>query len=52
LWPADAVARAVARSVSAETHAGFGALRDYYEIVFSRHGWRARLKACNVECKI
>jgi len=135
LWPADAVARAVARSVSAEMHAGFAALRehistnirgrypgkgrtpacladierivaiwtdcrarfgaggarpeaghprrfrhlvpappraraepagpfvvfgardfptlrDYYEIVFSRHGWRTRLKACNVECKI
>ncbi len=27
LWPTDAVARAVARSVSAEMHAGFGALR-------------------------
>ena len=28
LWPADAAARAVARSVSAEMHAGFGALRE------------------------
>jgi glutathione S-transferase len=27
LWPADATARAVARSVSAEMHAGFAALR-------------------------
>lgn len=27
LWPADAAARAVARSVSAEMHAGFAALR-------------------------
>ena len=28
LWPADATARARARSVCAEMHAGFGALRD------------------------
>lgn len=28
LWPADAAARAVARSVSAEVHAGFDALRQ------------------------
>jgi glutathione S-transferase len=28
LWPADAAARAVARSVSAEMHAGFSALRN------------------------
>ena len=28
LWPADGAARAVARSVSAEMHAGFGALRQ------------------------
>jgi len=28
LWPADAAARAHARSVSAEMHAGFGALRS------------------------
>jgi len=27
-WPADAAARALARSVSAEMHAGFGDLRD------------------------
>ena len=30
LWPEDAILRAEARSVSAEMHAGFGALRDYY----------------------
>lgn len=29
LWPADATARAVARWLSAEMHAGFGALRDH-----------------------
>ena len=29
LWPADAVARAVARSVSAEMHSGFAALRSH-----------------------
>lgn len=29
LWPADPSARAVARSVSAEMHAGFGALRNH-----------------------
>lgn len=28
LWPADPAARAVARAVSAEMHAGFGALRE------------------------
>ena len=28
LWPADAAARAVARSISAEMHAGFAALRQ------------------------
>ena len=30
LWPADTNARAVARSVSAEMHAGFRALRTHY----------------------
>jgi glutathione S-transferase len=29
LWPDDVAARAVARSVSAEMHAGFGALRNH-----------------------
>ena len=29
LWPADAEARAVARAVTAEMHAGFAALRDH-----------------------
>jgi glutathione S-transferase len=29
LWPADSAARAVARSVSAEMHAGFAALRSH-----------------------
>lgn len=29
LWPADATVRAVARSVSAEMHSGFGALRGH-----------------------
>ena len=29
LWPADAAARAVARAVSAEMHAGFSALREH-----------------------
>jgi glutathione S-transferase len=29
LWPADPAARAVARSVSAEMHSGFGALREH-----------------------
>jgi glutathione S-transferase len=29
LWPADAAARAVARSVSAEMHSGFSALREH-----------------------
>jgi glutathione S-transferase len=29
LWPADAAARAVARSISAEMHSGFSALREH-----------------------
>ena len=29
LWPADTAARAQARSISAEMHSGFGALRSY-----------------------
>ncbi|WP_374447106.1 glutathione S-transferase family protein [Stella sp.] len=30
LWPADATARAMARSVSAEMHSGFAALRSHF----------------------
>ena len=33
LWPADASARAVARSVSSEMHAGFGALRQSMSMI-------------------
>lgn len=37
LWPADAAARAVARSVSAEMHSGFGALRQAMSMNINRH---------------
>jgi glutathione S-transferase len=38
LWPADARARAVARAVSAEMHAGFGALRAALDFDLHRSG--------------
>ncbi|HEY0721707.1 MAG TPA: glutathione S-transferase family protein [Gammaproteobacteria bacterium] len=37
LWPADAAARAVARSVSAEMHAGFAELRSALPMNSRRH---------------
>lgn len=40
LWPADAKARALARSVSAEMHSGFGALRSFWPMNFARDGMR------------
>ena len=38
LWPADATARAVARSVSAEMHSGFQALRGAWPMNLKRNG--------------
>lgn len=38
LWPADAAARAMARSVSAEMHAGFQALRGAWPMNLKRKG--------------
>jgi glutathione S-transferase len=38
VWPADAAARAVARSVSAEMHAGFAALRQNCPMDFNARG--------------
>jgi glutathione S-transferase len=47
LWPADAVARAVARSVSAEMHAGFGALREHISTnIRGRYPGKGRTAAC------
>ncbi|WP_425409706.1 glutathione S-transferase family protein [Hyphococcus sp.] len=40
LWPEDAAARAVARSVAAEMHSGFSALRTVWPMVFTREGLR------------
>lgn len=40
LWPADAKARAIARSVSAEMHSGFQALRGFWPMNFAREGMR------------
>ncbi|MCM2333722.1 MAG: glutathione S-transferase family protein [Anaeromyxobacteraceae bacterium] len=43
LWPADAAARAVARAMCAEMHAGFGALRSEMSMdVRARRPWRRR----------
>jgi len=36
LWPEDQSARAVARSVSAEMHSGFSALRTVWPMLFTR----------------
>ena len=48
LWPADAAARAVARSVSAEMHAGFAALRHGMPMNARARGRRARCgKICS-----
>ncbi len=38
LWPADAAARAFARSISAEMHSGFSALRTVWPMMFTREG--------------
>ena len=47
LWPADAVARAVARSVSAEMHAGFAALREHISTnIRGRYPGKGRTPAC------
>jgi glutathione S-transferase len=38
LWPEDRAARAVARSVSAEMHSSFSALRTVWPMLFTREG--------------
>ena len=38
LWPEDIQARAVARSVAAEMHSGFSALRNVWPMMFTREG--------------
>jgi glutathione S-transferase len=47
LWPADAAARAVARSVSAEMHADFGALREHMSMnIRARYPGQGRTPEC------
>ena len=47
LWPADAAARAVARSVSAEMHSGFGALREHMSMnIRARRPGKGRTPEC------
>ncbi|HEY9146763.1 MAG TPA: glutathione S-transferase family protein [Thiobacillus sp.] len=47
LWPADAAARAVARSVSAEMHAGFAALRQHMSMnIRARRPGQGRAPEC------
>jgi glutathione S-transferase len=47
LWPVDAAARAVARSVSAEMHAGFGALREHMSMnIRARYPGQGRTPDC------
>ena len=47
LWPADAAARAVARSVSAEMHAGFAALRQHMSMnIRARRPGQGRTPEC------
>jgi glutathione S-transferase len=43
LWPKAAAARALARSVSAEMHSGFPALREHCPMAFLRRAPKARL---------
>ena len=38
LWPEDRTARAIARSISAEMHSGFSALRTVWPMQFTREG--------------
>ncbi|MEO1242561.1 MAG: glutathione S-transferase family protein [Pseudomonadota bacterium] len=40
LWPTDIVARAFARSLAAEMHSGFSALRTVWPMMFTREGLR------------
>jgi glutathione S-transferase len=50
LWPADTAARAVARAVSAEMHAGFGALRrDMSMNIRARYPGMGRTPECLAE---
>ena len=47
LWPADAAARVVARSVSAEMHAGFSALREHMSMnIRARRPGQGRTPEC------
>ena len=47
LWPSDVAARAVARSVSAEMHAGFGALREHMSMnIRARYPGQGRTPDC------
>ncbi|MHB1074894.1 glutathione S-transferase family protein [Thiobacillus sp.] len=47
LWPADAAARAVARAVSAEMHAGFSALREHMSMnIRARRPGQGRTPEC------
>ncbi len=47
LWPEDVAARALARSVSAEMHAGFGALRQAMSMnIRGRYPDKGRTPAC------
>lgn len=45
LWPTDRAARAMARSVAAEMHAGFGALRHALPMNCRAHGRRVNIDA-------
>ncbi len=38
LWPQDMAARAFARSISAEMHSGFSAIRNVWPMMFTREG--------------
>ncbi|MFP5418596.1 MAG: glutathione S-transferase family protein [Gammaproteobacteria bacterium] len=47
LWPTDRTARAMARSVSAEMHAGFGALREHMSMnIRGRYPGKGRTPEC------
>ncbi len=48
MWPEDARARAVARSVTAEMHSGFAALRNEMPMYFSEEKEATPSEACRV----
>ncbi|MCP5367323.1 MAG: glutathione S-transferase family protein [Hyphomicrobiales bacterium] len=52
LWPADRTARAVARSIACEMHAGFGALRNHMPVNLRRTDLKGKGRGPGVEADV